>query len=57
MRKIKNYLRNTMGQVRCNNLMVLNIYKEELDALDLCDIAKEFVQKIKEHRYKIFGDF
>ena len=57
MRKIKNYLRNTMGQVRFNNLMILNIYKEELDALDLTDIAREFVQRKKDYRYKIFGDF
>ena len=56
-RKIKNYLRNTMGQVRFNNLMILNIYKEELDALDLTDIAKEFVQSKRDHKYKIFGDF
>ena len=47
MRKIKNYLRNTMGQVRFNNLMILNIYKEELDALDLTDITREFVQRKK----------
>ena len=58
MRKIKNYLRSTMGQVRFNNLMNLNIYKEEeLDALDLTDIANEFVQNKQDHRYKIFGDF
>ena len=58
MRKIKKYLRSTMGQVRFNNLMILNIYKEEeLDALDLTDIAKEFVQNKQDHRYKIFGDF
>ena len=57
MRKIKNYLRSTMGQVRFNNLMILNMYKEELDALDLTDIAKEFVQNKQDHRYKIFGDF
>ena len=58
MRKIKNYLRSTMGQVRFNDLMILNIYKEEeLDALDLTDIAKEFVQNKQDHRYKIFGDF
>ena len=46
-----------MGQVRFKNLMILNIYKEELDALDLTDIAKEFVQNKQDHRYKIFGDF
>jgi len=33
MRKIKTYLRNTMGQERFNNLNILNIYKEELDSI------------------------
>ena len=33
------------GQVRCNNLMLLNIYKEELDALDLRDIARVCSEK------------
>jgi len=59
MRKIKNYLRNSMGQVRFNNLMILNIYKAELDALDLTCIAREFVhcQGKKEHRYKFLVTF
>jgi len=48
IRKIKNYLRNSMGQVRFNNLMILYIYKAELDALDLTCIAREFfIVKVK----------
>ena len=43
MRRIKSYLRNTMGQARLNHVIVLNIYKEKLDALDLTPIANEFV--------------
>ena len=48
-----------MGQVRFNNLMILNIYKAELDALDLTCIAREFVhcQGKKEHRYKFLVTF
>ena len=57
MRKVKNYLINTRCQVTFNNLMILNIYEEELDALNLTDKAKEFVQSKNDHRYKIFGDF
>ena len=34
----------TMGQVRLNHLMVLSIYKEELDRLNLMEIANEFVR-------------
>ena len=57
MRKVKNYLINTRCQVTFNNLMILNIYGEELNALNLTDKAKEFVQSKNDHRYKIFGDF
>lgn len=45
-----------MGQVRLNNLMILNIYKEELDKLDLCAIANEFVKQ-SDHRSSVFGTF
>jgi len=40
MKRIKTYLRSTMGQARLNlQLMVLNVYKEELDNLDLAIVA------------------
>ncbi len=45
-----------MGQARLNHLMVLNVYKEELDNLDLTIVANEFVQG-SEHRLQIFGKF
>ncbi len=32
MKRIKTYLRSTMGQARLNHLMVLNVYKEELES-------------------------
>ena len=56
MRRVKSYLRNTMGQARLNHLMVLNIYKEQLDKLDLMAIANEFVSG-NEHRLRFFGKF
>ena len=56
MRRIKSYLRNTMGQARLNHLMLLNIHKEQLDDLDLKIIANEFVRG-SEHRQRIFGTF
>jgi len=46
-----------MGQERFNNLMILNIYKEELDSIDLISIAKEFLKANKEYRYRSFGEF
>ena len=56
MRQIKSYLKNTMGQARLNYLMVLNIYKEQLDKLDLMAIANEFVSG-NEYRLRFFGKF
>lgn len=55
-RRLKSYLRNTMGQARLNHLMVLNIFKERLDDLDLNAIANESVWG-SEHRLRVFGNF
>ena len=56
MRRVKSYLRSTMRQERLNHVMVLNIYKEELDKLDLIAVANEFVRE-SEHRKKFLGTF
>ncbi len=56
MRRIKSYLRSTMGQGRLNHLMVLNIYQEMLDELDLNAVANDFVRG-SEHRLRLFGNF
>ena len=56
MRRIKSYLRSTMLQPRLNYLMILNIYKEQLDDVDLSSIANEFVCG-SEHRMHVFGKF
>ena len=53
---MKTYLRSTMKQPRLNHLMVLNVYKELLDNMDLKDIANQYVQG-NEHRLTIFGTF
>jgi len=56
IRRIKSYLRSTTGQVRLNNLMILNIYKEELDEEDLSIVSNDFVAG-NEHRLSVFGMF
>ena len=53
MRRIKSYLRSTMGQARLNHLMLLNIHREQLDGLDMKIIANEFVRE-SEHRQRLF---
>ena len=56
MRRIKSYLRSSMAQARLNHLMVLSIYKEMLDRIDLRTTANNFVQG-SEHRLSVFGNF
>ena len=56
LRRVKSYLRSTMKQARLNHTMVLHIYKDMLDALDLNSVADEFVEA-SEHRLSVFGKF
>ena len=43
MRRIKTYLRSTMGQARLNGLMLLHVHKEKTDSLSLIDIYCQFI--------------
>ena len=45
-----------MGQARLNHVMVLNIYKEQVDTLDLTATVNEFVGS-SEHCLRFFGKF
>lgn len=56
MRRLKTYLRNTMSQARLNHVMILNIYKQETDNIDIDAIANEFVCG-NEYRLSKFGKF
>ena len=44
LRRLKTYLRGTMSQRRLNNLMILSIYKEEVDNLDMKCIVNDFIK-------------
>ncbi len=57
LRRVKSYLRSTMSQIRLNSLMVLHVHKELTDALNLVDIANEFVSNKPDHRLSLFGKF
>ena len=52
LQRIKTYLRTTMSQERLNHL---NAYQEELDSVNLVDVAKEFI--CNEHRERVFGRY
>ncbi len=56
LRRVKSYLRNTMGQERLNHLMVLHVHRDITDSLDMISVANEFVAD-SEHRSQIFGTF
>lgn len=56
LRRIKNYLRSTMSQVRLNNIMVLHVHKDRTDNLNIIQAANDFVQG-SAHRQQILGKF
>jgi len=43
LRRLKTYLRSTMGQRRLNSLTILSTYRDEVDKLDLDKLLREFV--------------
>ena len=56
MKRVKNYLRATMGQPRFKNLMTLYIHNEKLDGINLVKVLNTFVSKSRD-RYAVFGQF
>ena len=56
LRRIKTYLRSTMKQERLNSLIVLHVHKDLIDALDLSQVANEFVEG-NDTRKQRFGKF
>jgi hypothetical protein len=56
LRRLKNYLRATMGQQRLNSVLILNVHQEETDNLDLVAVARDFTA-LNEHRRAVFGQF
>ena len=55
-RRLKTYLRTTIGQERLNSIMLLNIHENHTDVANLSDVARDFVA-LNEHRRNVFGDF
>ena len=56
LKRLKTYMRSTMGDDRLEHLMVLHIHRDLTDKLNLVEIANEFVGK-NERRRQIFGTF
>ena len=56
LRRIKSYLRSTMSQERVNHLMILHVYMEITDQLDVIKVANSFISG-HEPRQNIFDSF
>ncbi len=56
LRRLKTDLQSVMTQQLLNHCTVLNVQKEECDALSLKDVATDFVM-LSEHHYSIFLSF
>ena len=56
LRRLKTYLRATMGQPRLNNLLMLHCHKDRADKLNLKDICQEFVLAT-DQRSNFFGNY
>lgn len=55
-RLVKTFNRSTMVDMRYNNLMILTVHKARTDALDLIDVAKQFVN-VNDKRLNFFGKY
>ena len=54
LRRLKTYLRSTMGQARLNHIAVLHVHQELVDNIDIQEAAEQFISK-NESRMKVFG--
>lgn len=45
LKRIKNYLRSSLGQDKLNNLSILSIESELFNELNTCNIIKQFVKE------------
>ena len=55
MRRLKTYLRSTMGQSRLNAIMLLHVHKDKTDKLSVVELANIFTSS--EYRKTVFGTF
>jgi hypothetical protein len=56
LRRLKTYLRSTMGQERLNSMIVATAHTDMLDSIDVHSVAKEFVS-LNDTRRKHYGSF
>ena len=54
LRRLKTYLRSTMGQERLNHILLLNVHQDETDLIDLKSVARDFIS-LNDVRRNVFG--
>ena len=56
LRRVKTYLRATIGQTRLNSVLILNCHQERADNLNIVSIAHDFICA-SDNRSNAFGNF
>ena len=56
LKRLKTYMRATMGDERLANLMLLHIHRDKTDSLNLVEVANKFVGN-KDSRKSMFSPF
>ena len=54
LRRLKNYLRNSLTQEYLNHRMFLHIHKDLIDQVGLASVCQEFIT-VNDRRFKFFG--
>ena len=55
LRRLKNYLRTTMTQQRLNHCLILNLYQDRVDSLDIDSLVNEFICNADSKRRNAFA--
>ena len=45
LQRLKTKMRSTMHNNRLNHLIVLHVYQDEIDKVDICEIVNEFISR------------
>ena len=57
LRRMKTYLRSTISQERLNSLLILYLYSEKLDAINMKVLVNEFINSGDTKRQNAFATF
>ncbi|XP_071478874.1 zinc finger MYM-type protein 1-like [Diadema antillarum] len=55
LRRLKSYLRGTMSQSRLNSLLILTMYRERVELIDMVDLVNEFISRGDTKRRNAFA--